>query len=86
MLVIESNTQATEGDLRIAAFNFREESFKDPTGKDSKGMTCALSVFVKDDETKNQKLRVHRGQKFDVAGRAFEVVEVLPSSVKLTIR
>ncbi len=86
MLVINSNTQATLDDLRIAAFNFRDETYKDELGADKQGRTCALHVFVRDDESKDQKQRVHTGQKLVVAGRSFEVLEVAASSVRISVK
>ena len=86
MLVIDSNTQATLDDLRIAAFNFREETYKDESGADKHGRTCALHVFVRDDESKDVKQRVHTGQSFVVAGRSFEVLDVGASSVRIRVK
>lgn len=86
MLVIDSNTQATIDDLKLAAFNFRKETYKDDKGADKNGLTCALHVFVRDDESKNLKLRVHPGQKFTASGKSFEVVSVDDGQVTLSFR
>lgn len=85
-IVIEANTQATVAELRIAAFNIRDEAYKDDTGAVARGLTAALQIFVKDDDAKNQKLRVHAGQTIAVAGKTLVVVGVDATSVKITLR
>jgi hypothetical protein len=86
VITITTNTQITLDDLRIAAFNVREETYKDDKGADKKGLTAALQVFVRDDESKNQKLRVHAGQTFSASGKTFEVVSVEKTGVKLSVK
>ncbi|MBX3190901.1 MAG: hypothetical protein KF819_28155 [Labilithrix sp.] len=86
VITISTNSQVTLDDLRIAAFNVREETYKDDKGADAKGLTAALHVFVRDDAAKNQKLRVHAGQTFSASGKTFEVVSIEKTGVKLQVK
>ncbi len=75
-LSINSNTQAEVDDLRIAAFNFRDEN----------GPSCALQISVRDDSSKDKKLRVHKGETFQASNKSFEVVDVGDKVVKLSVK
>lgn len=86
VLTINSNTQATLDDLRIAAFNFRDETYKDDSGAEKTGRTCALHVFVKDDDSKDVKQRVWKGKKFSVNGKTFEVLDVAASVIRISVK
>jgi hypothetical protein len=74
VLVIAENTQATIDDLKLAAYNCREDR------------TCALRIFVRDDSSKNQQLRVHAGQTFSASGKTFEVLEVESAQVRIALK
>ena len=84
--IIEKNTQATLGNLRIAAFNPRRESYTDASGAERHGHRMALQVFVRGDASKSQKLRVHTGQEFTVDKRTFKVIHVTDKQVKLIVK
>ena len=86
VLVINSNTQATLDDLKLAAFNFRDETYRDEAGVEKQGRTCALHIFVRDDDSKDQKLRVHKGQKLTASGKSFEILEVAASTVRISVK
>lgn len=75
-LTINSNTQAEVDDLRIAAFNFRDEN----------GPSCALQISVRDDSSKDKKIRVHKGETFQASNKSFEVAEVGDKVVKLNVK
>jgi len=87
VIVVKPNTQATVGDnVRIAAYNIRDEAYKDASGADKKGLTAALQVFVKEDASKNQKLRVHPGSVFSAGGKTFEVMAIDAVGVRLGLK
>ena len=87
VIVVKPNTQATVGEnVRIAAYNVRDEAYKDASGAEKKGLTAALQVFVKDDASKNQKLRVHPGSVFVAGGKTFEVVAIDSIGVRIAIK
>jgi len=81
---IETNTQATFGDVRIGVGNIWDEEYTDPEGKKHRGLTAGLWVFERD-PPKDFKLRAHPGEKFIASKSTFEVVRVTQTSVELRI-
>lgn len=87
VIVVKPNTQATVGDnVRIAAYNVRDEAYKDASGADKRGLTAALQVFVREDASKNQKLRVHPGSVFSAGGKTFEVTAIDAVGVRIAFK
>lgn len=84
-LTIESNTQATIGDVRIGVGNIWEEDYTDEAGAKKKGLTAMLQIFVKDDSAKNATKRVHPGQKLTASRFEVEVASVEENAVHLLI-
>ena len=84
-LTIQENTQATIDDVRIGVANVWEDDYTDESGAKKKGMTALLAIFVRDDSAKNQKVRVHPGQKVDVSKIHIEVKAVGSDFVELRI-
>lgn len=83
VVTIETNTQATVGDLKIFAYNFADDVWGDDAGASHRGRTCALRIFVRDKPGENQKIRVHAGETFAASGATFEVVDVGATAVHL---
>ena len=84
-LTIQENTQATIDDVRIGVANVWEDDYPDENGAKKKGMTALLAIFVRDDSARNQKVRVHPGQKVDVSKIHIEVKAVGSDFVELRI-
>jgi hypothetical protein len=78
-----SNTQATVGNVRIGAGNFRDDSYVNGLGESSNGPTAGLWVFVKDHPTQDRHLRVGAGSTFAAGRLSFEVLEVTNDTVQL---
>jgi hypothetical protein len=85
VITITENTQATRGDLKIGAGNIWEEEYVDATGAKKKGPTAGLWIYVRNDDSKNQTVRVHPGQILHVASFTLEVKSVTEDSVALGI-
>lgn len=86
VLRIESNTQRTIDDLRIAAGNFWSEKYTDESGRDREGLTAMLFLDFRDDPSMEKKIRVHPGQPFTAGRYAFEVRAVDANTVTVTMR
>ncbi|MDB4940632.1 MAG: hypothetical protein JWP97_166 [Labilithrix sp.] len=87
VISINANTQVTiEDSIRIAAYNVRDESYKDDAGKDATRLSAALQISVKNDPSQEQKVRVHAGQTFTAGGKTFEVKSVEKRAVQLLQR
>ena len=83
-LTIATNTQATVDDVRIGAGNFWDEEW-DEGGQKKKGKTAMLWIYVRDDASKNDKIRVHPGSKFTASKLKFEVTSVDDTTVQLRV-
>jgi hypothetical protein len=81
--IIETNTQATLDDVRIGVGNIRESEWTDAGGTTRRGLTAALFISVRDDASKDTKLRVHPGQTFTASKQRFEVLAVDATRVQL---
>lgn len=87
VFVLPPSGQATFADVRIAAYNIREDK---PAGADAKAtrtLTAAIRVYFRDDRRKNLALRARVGTQFTASGQHYEVTAIEPTrGVTFTVR
>jgi hypothetical protein len=80
---LASNTQATLGNVRIGAGNFRDDDYVDGLGESKNGPTAGLWLFIQDRPAEDRHLRVGTGSSFTAGRLSFEVLEVTNDTVYL---
>jgi hypothetical protein len=83
-VTIAANTQATIEDVRIGAGNFWNDEW-DESGEKRRGKTAMLWIYLRDDASKNDKIRVHPRSTFTASKFKFEVTAVDDTSVQLHV-
>jgi len=83
-VMIETNTQATFGDVRIGVGNIWEEQYTNADGNPQTGLTAGLWVFERD-PPKQRALRAQPGTTVTASSASFEVVRVTKSSVEIRV-
>lgn len=79
---VESNTQLEYKNLLIGVAGIWEEEFTDSTGVTRNGVTAGLWIYVKDNRSQDQSLRVYVGQEFPVEQYKISVVDIEQGSKK----
>ena len=85
VLAIATNTQVTQGELRIGAGNVWDAEYDVEGGGRTSGPTAGLWFYFRDRPSEDRHVRVHPGQKLDVAGHRFEVQSVQRDLVRLAV-
>lgn len=76
-IVLEANVQLTVGDLRIGVGNIWEENYTDSSGNGKKGLTAALWLFYRTDQSLDVTPRVHAGQEIIIGRYAIKIIDVV---------
>jgi hypothetical protein len=79
--VIESNAQASVGDLRIGVGNCWERTYEDREGEEHTGLTCGLWIAVEDHPEAFEHVVAHSGLELDKEGIHLTVVAVATDGV-----
>jgi hypothetical protein len=86
VLAIATNSQATVGDLRIAAGNIWHSEYVPEGGAPRRGPTAGLWFYLRERPSEDRHVRVHPGQALDIAGHRIRVIDVQRGLVRLAVR
>ena len=83
---IADTTQSQFGEnLRVGAGNIWKEDYTSEDGTQTTGLTAGLWFFVRDLPDLNQQIRVHKGQKIELAGYQVTVIAIDQDGISINL-
>jgi hypothetical protein len=76
MFVVRENTQLTYQILRIGVGNIRDGKYIDQSGKETKGLTAGLWIFVRGDASLNRAIRLYPGQQVSIGEYILTILDI----------